>query len=61
MFPAKYAQVLKMSTGRMTALLVLVLVLLPFPVSIPLAMWLTDRHKTTNPARVPSTPASRKS
>ncbi len=54
MFPAKYAQVLKMSTGRMTALLVLVL--LPFPVSIPLAIWLTDRHKTTNPARVPSTP-----
>ncbi len=59
MFPAKYAQVLKMSTGRMTALLVLVL--LPFPVSIPLAMWLTDRHKTTDSARVPSTPASRKS
>lgn len=59
MFPAKYAQVLKMSTGRMTALLVLVL--LPFPVSIPLAIWLTDRHKTTNPAMVPSTPASRKS
>jgi len=59
MFPAKYAQVLKMSTGRMTALLVLVL--LPFPVSIPLAIWLTDRHKTTDPARVPTTPASRNS
>ncbi len=59
MFPAKYAQVLRMSTGRMTALLVLVL--LPFPVSIPLAIWLTDRHKTTDPARVPPTPASRKS
>ena len=57
MFPAKYAQVVKMSTGRMTALLVL----LPFPVSIPLAIWLTDRHKTTDQARVPSTPASRNS
>ena len=59
MFPAKYAQVLRLSTGRMTALLVLVI--LPFPVSIPLAMWLTDRHKTADRARMPSTPASRNS
>jgi hypothetical protein len=41
MFSALYIQILRLSARR--SLLILALILLPFPVSIPLALWL-NRH-----------------
>ncbi len=41
MFSTTFLQILRMSAGK--GLSVIALILLPFPVSIPLALWLT-RH-----------------
>lgn len=46
MFSISQIPMLRMATGRTMALLVLVL--LPFPVSIPLALWLTGHRGLTS-------------
>lgn len=43
MFSTTFLQIIRMSAGK--GLSVIALILLPFPVSIPLALWLT-RHNS---------------
>ena len=59
MFPANGSHRHRMSAGRITA--ILALVLLPFPVSIPLALWLTGRRRLPDHSGIPSTPSRRNS
>lgn len=57
MFPANGSHRHRMSAGRITA--ILALLLLPFPVSIPLALWLTGRRKLPDRSGLPLTPSHR--
>ena len=52
-FPTKIST-RRMSVGRVLA--VLALILLPFPVSIPLALWLTGHRHLPSSPRLPPPP-----
>ena len=43
MFSTLYLQILRLSAGKV--MMILALILLPFPVSIPLALWLSRRGR----------------
>ncbi len=57
MVSARHTHLHRMSAGKITA--ILALLLLPFPVSIPLALWLRGRHKLPDRSGLPSTPSHR--
>lgn len=59
MFPAKCPHSQQMSAGRITA--ILALVLLPFPVSIPLALWLTGCRRLPDHSGLPASPSHKDS
>ncbi|MBS0171863.1 MAG: hypothetical protein JSR62_16065 [Nitrospira sp.] len=54
MFSMKYLQISQGSKWKTLALLVLIV--LPFPVGIPLAVWLTSRHASPLRSRTPLPP-----
>ena len=58
MLSTRHFQFLRMPTGRTVA--VLALVLLPFPVGIPLALWLRGHRKLPDNSGIPLPPSHRK-